>query len=237
MADFALGWRAPEDRTHEQAYSLERMGAPATAVPVVIGIPWYSGFDRPMRDAVAFDVYWIGKGELGSVRGGHAVCLRPPTMTDPKASWVHYNQGREGACVGFATSRAATLFNNKLYNGLNLYNKAKTRDPWPGENYSGTSVNAGLNTLRLDGAWPVKAGVTVGPVKADGILSYAWAKSASEVAAALKSDEGFVRVLNSWGKGYPAEVRMPLEVLDRLLKEGGEAGVPIDRPGASAVKR
>jgi len=42
--------------------------------PVTIGINWYSSFDNP----VAKPPYlwpWIGQGILGSVRGGHCVCV------------------------------------------------------------------------------------------------------------------------------------------------------------------
>ena len=39
------------------------------------------------------------------------------------------------------------------------------------------------------------------------------------------------------GDGYPAEVRMPLEAVARLMSEGGEFGVPVDRAGRSAGKK
>lgn len=41
-------------------------------IPVVLGIDWMSNFDNPKlkgRD------YWIGEGDLGYVRGGHAICV------------------------------------------------------------------------------------------------------------------------------------------------------------------
>ena len=173
---------------------------------------------------------WIGRGSnWGSKRGGHAVCLRPPAIADVQSAHAHFNQGREGACVGFATSRAASLFNRKLYDGFALYKRAQTRDPWPGEAYSGTSVEAGLNTLRLDGAWPVRAGVTTGPVAAEGITHFYWARSIDEIRQALGSSEPFARLLNSWGTTWPREVRIPWEALDRLLREGGEFAAPVDK--------
>lgn len=42
-------------------------------IPVSIGIDWYSNFDNPQVDSAGR--YWIGKGNLGSVRGGHCVCI------------------------------------------------------------------------------------------------------------------------------------------------------------------
>lgn len=40
---------------------------------------------------------------------------------------------------------------------------------------------------------------------------------------------GAVPILNSWGTKWPRKVWLPDTVLDRLLREDGEAGVPADR--------
>jgi len=230
VVDRRLGWREPEQRDYEVKYAIDTFGELPGPVPVVIGIKWHTNFDRPEKDSDG--TWWVGRGDLGGVRGGHCVCLKPPTVTDLPGAWGHYNQGAEGACVGFGVSRAATLFNKpELFNGFKLYYAAQKRDPWPGTNYSGTSVEAGLNTLRLDGAWPMRAGVTRGPQRQWGIRSFGWAKSGDEVLKALGSREEWVEFLNSWGAGYPNVVRMPVRVLDNLLKEGGEAGIPVDMPG------
>lgn len=236
-----LGWRPPEDRSHEDRYGLTATTMPSAPCPVVTGTNWYTAFDRPVKSSDGS--YWIGReASWGTVRGGHAICLRPPSIADVASAWIHYNQGKEGACVGFASSRAATLFNRKIYSGFRLYAAAQTRDPWEGSAtvppiYHGTSVNAGLDTLRLEGAWPVRAGVTSGPVIADGIGSFLWARTVDEIMSALKSSEPFVRILNSWGSSYPREVRMPLAAVQRLLNERGEFGVPVDRPGQTGSKQ
>jgi hypothetical protein len=39
----------------------------------------------------------------------------------------------------------------------------------------------------------------------------------------------YVDILNSWGRGYPHLVRMPVTVLDRLLREDGEMTLVTDR--------
>lgn len=45
----------------------------SSGVPVAIGVDWYSNFDNPTRNGRE---WWIGDtGMLGSIRGGHCVCL------------------------------------------------------------------------------------------------------------------------------------------------------------------
>lgn len=41
-------------------------------IPLSIGINWYSNFDNPEKIGTK---YWIGKGNLSSIRGGHCLCL------------------------------------------------------------------------------------------------------------------------------------------------------------------
>ena len=44
----------------------------AAGTPVVLGCHWYRNFDAPQHDGGA---WWIGRGDLGTVRAGHAVCI------------------------------------------------------------------------------------------------------------------------------------------------------------------
>lgn len=41
-------------------------------IPVAIGVNWYKNFDTP---EYIDGEYWIGKGDLGIIRGGHCVCI------------------------------------------------------------------------------------------------------------------------------------------------------------------
>lgn len=41
--------------------------------PVTIGINWYSNFDTPTTHHDG--THWIGEGDLGSVEGGHCICI------------------------------------------------------------------------------------------------------------------------------------------------------------------
>ena len=62
-----------------------------------------------------------------------------------------YDQGSEGACVGFALSWAMSILNRRFYSAMDLYRQAQRQDEWPGESYSGTSVRAGCDVLRERG--------------------------------------------------------------------------------------
>lgn len=44
----------------------------AAGVPVTLGVNWYTNFDRPFYKSGRA---WIGLGDLGNIRGGHAVCI------------------------------------------------------------------------------------------------------------------------------------------------------------------
>lgn len=66
------------------------------------------------------------------------------------------DQGREGACVGFAWSHEMAA-RPKVVKGIDnttaqaLYKRAQQLDPWPGESYSGTSVLAGVKAAQEQG--------------------------------------------------------------------------------------
>ncbi len=67
------------------------------------------------------------------------------------------DQGREGACVGFGCAHFMNAFPQPLRPHLDgptahgIYKEAQRIDPWPGENYEGTSVLAGVKILRQRG--------------------------------------------------------------------------------------
>jgi hypothetical protein len=164
------------------------------------------------------------------VRGGHCVCLKPKGSNDPDAWWDFYNQGEEGACVGFGISRLASQLNRKTYDGFWLYHEAQKVDEWPGEDYDGTSVRAGLDILRKRGHCVVKDGKTALEALGEGIKANRWARSVDDVLTTLGYDGlDYVDVLNSWGRSYPHLTRMPATVLERLWKEDGEVGLVTDR--------
>lgn len=226
-----LGRRTPTDWAHVESYPLRALARRQQPLrsPVVIGVNWYEAFDRPVQGE---DRVWrIPAGDLGRVRGGHCVCLRPNRTVDAGTWYDFYDQGNEGACVGFGSSRAMSLLNRKRYDGRWLYHQAQKIDEWPGEDYDGTSVRAGMEVLRSQGHRPVYRGQTSpATLAADGISAYRWATSVEEVVQLLGYEGGDeVPLLNSWGRSYPHTTWMPLSVLGRLLREDGEFAVPTDR--------
>jgi hypothetical protein len=63
----------------------------------------------------------------------------------------------------------------------------------------------------------------------EGISANRWATNAGQVLEALGTPtRDYVEILNSWGLDFPHRVRMPAEVLQRLLDEDGEAGIVTD---------
>lgn len=226
-----FGRRPPTDWKHVETHPLTVATLPDGPMPVVLGINWYDAFDYPTLDSKGR--YWIRSSNLGSVLGGHAICVKPGTLTDPLAWWDFYNQGNEGACVGFSESRAKSLIDRTRYGGRWLYKEAQKIDEWPGENYEGTSVRAGLEIMRTRGHRRLINGVLQEERIGDGIAAYRWATSVDEVHSILKmplaDSLGGVPLLNSWGRGYPHITWLPDAVLDRLLGEDGEAATFTDR--------
>lgn len=235
-----LGREEPLTRVHIDRYPLTAATTPAKPVPIVLGIDWHSAFDRPVLKGGRWWLPDISKGEpFGTIRGGHAICIRPDSMTDLIGWWEFYDQGSEGACVGFASSRMKTLLERARFHARWLYHEAQKIDFWPGGAYpgatpfyEGTAVSAAMDVLRTVGH-KTPAGATPNP--SFGIAANRWATSLDDMRAALQSPlhdrlQAFP-LLNSWGKGgYPHIVWMPYPTADELLfQRGGEGTIPTDR--------
>lgn len=237
-----LGRNVPTDFTHVDKYPLRALRAeerPKKA-PVVIGVNWYEAFDNPTQDSRGR--WWIGRdGNLGRIRGGHAVCLPPVGVPEPYSWWAWFDQISEGICVSEAVARCQALLNRKRYQPRPLYDWAQANDEWEGASpaYEGTSIRAGLDCARLVGLVPAKRGeahhvhkgtVTRPFVASEGIAANRWATSVDEVLEALGAEgRDYVDLANSWGRRYPRRVLMPATVLERLRQEDGELGLVTDR--------
>jgi hypothetical protein len=229
-----LGRRVPKDFDHVAKYPLRLATMPRVPAPIASGINWYDDFDHPIQDKDG--KYWIGKNpnKLGSIRGGHCVCIPHLTSRDLPSWYKFYDQGEEGACVGFGSSRMMSLLNRKQFDPWWLWNQAKIVDEWPDTNPgddNGTSVRAAMDILRLKGH--VLKGKTV-PSAKEGILENRWATNIDDAFTVLQNDAykklGALPFLNSWGSYYPHIVWMPCETWDRLMKEDGEFTMITDLP-------
>lgn len=115
--------------------------------------------DRNMLYAVSEMDCFNGGKALGAV--GH-----------PKQLFL--DQGAEGACTGFGTAHviAASPIERPDINdniARAIYLEAQKQDEWPGEDYSGSSVNGAMKAARLQGY----------------ISEWRWCKSLDEIRHAL----------------------------------------------------
>lgn len=123
---------------------------------------------------------------------------------------VVYDQGAEGACVGFSLSWAMTLLNSPvhdshMYHAPWLYNEAQLVDEWndtpPAE---GTSLRAGFDVLRAKGHMLRETTVAV---LEEGVETNTWATTVDEVRAAIGA--GVPCVL---GTHWYTDFDMPIKV-------------------------
>jgi hypothetical protein len=241
-----LGAVKPSDDLHVRKYGLELDFFPDRPTSMAGASYWYTNFDDPVWDAQRH-IWRIGSGPLGSIRGGHCYCLPKRNHEDTIRWWQMYDQGVEGACVGFGVSRALSVENRAFLDAFWLYREAKLVDEWAGENYDGTSLRAGLDVVRTRGHRRIRGAVT-GPVDPDlGIVRNRWARTGEEIARCLGEEDRIRRfhafpILNSWGangrrvgrdwvgRGYPHIVWLDADTLvDVLLPDWGEYAVFVDR--------
>ncbi len=207
----------------------------------------------------------------------------PRSYTWPCA--VVLDQGQEGSCVGHGITHELiarpVVVDGDHELALAIYHLAQQLDDTPGENYSGTSVLAGMKAATRMGYYAeyrwafgledlVLAIGHHGPAvlgldwyqgmfnsDADGFLNVTGAvegghcilarsvrlvkslpASTSVGAGALAGidlDRSYVTLHNSWGPSWGAlgTARIRLVDLDRLLKAGGEAAIPVVRKQAA----
>jgi len=230
-----LGLRVSPDTRHKELFPLTAATMPVGGMSAPVGTLWYTNFDDPVWDTRGR--FWIvGKdsNNLGTVRGGHCYCFKQDGVTDNMTWYRFYDQGSEGACVGFGVSRAITMNNRKRYDAPWVYHEAQLIDPWndtpPGE---GTDLRSGLEIARTRGLRRVYAGSTKPEDITEGISVYRWAMSIDDFITAMASPRylelGRAPFLNSWGGGYPHLTWMPLETMNRLHHENGDFAVLTDR--------
>ncbi len=184
---------------------------------------------------------------------------KPRSYTWPLKTWN--DQGREGACVGFAWSHELAAAPVKVPTdnevGLRIYREAQKIDQWPGEAYSGTSVLAGAQVAKALGyipeyRWAFGAQDVIDTVGTYGtcVLGMNWyqgmfgpdengflrptgrvAGGHALVCLGVNLRGEYVTLHNSWGRdwGVNGRARLAFPDLDRLLREDGDACVPVTR--------
>ncbi|GAA4569149.1 hypothetical protein [Planotetraspora kaengkrachanensis] len=100
----------------------------------------------------------------------------------------HYDQRREGACVGFSSSWMMSVLNRPLYDARWLWSRAKEVDEWPSTNPGddqGTSVRAAMDVLRDEGHCRLFRGLRQAVSLTDGIAANRWATTVDEVRTCI----------------------------------------------------
>jgi len=184
--------------------------------------------------------YWWANGWWGDQRSVPA-CVG--------FSWMHWV---EDGPITHSKTRAKGA--GPLLDPVEVYKHAKKLDRWVGEAYDGSSVRAGAKVLALNGivggyrwAWDadtiVHALLTKGPV----VVGTWWymdmfypkkdkgkmtiratgnkAGGHAYLINGVNTETGFVRIKNSWGRGWSDRgfAWLPIEDLDKLVKDQGEA--------------
>lgn len=180
----------------------------------------------------------------------------------------HLDQGTEGACVGFGwahelAARPVKQGRVTAATAKSIYREAQKIDPWPGEDYDGTSVLAGAKIVQGRKAigeyrWAFGMQDTLlavgyaGPV----VLGAWWfAGMAEPDAAGFISPVGSilgghcvmvkavsiplrrVTIHNSWGPrwGVGGDAYMTFEHFEQLLAHDAEVCVPMKRKATTNV--
>lgn len=234
-----LGRNLPSHYDHVEKHPLDLTVQTPQIQPVAPGVNWYTAFDTPKKGTDG--KYYVPSKSLGTIRGGHCFCLVPPSLLvrDTEGNWVFYNQGQEGACEGFGHSRRFTLLFGKTFNAFHLYDDGQriegTFEPNGGSADNGSTNDAICQALHKWGVH-TQTGVEAHRVGGAGsahpmeTTSYKWAKTADEICKVLGiTDGGAIPFVNSWGKDYPHVTYMPPETLERLMREGGECDVLVDK--------
>jgi hypothetical protein len=123
---------------------------------------------------------------------------------------ARYNQGAEGACVGFSSSWMMSVLNKRFYDAHWLWNEAKKIDEWPDTNPgddNGTSVRAACDVLRAQGHCRIYRSKTEPCNLQDGIAANRWATNVDEIRTAIASGNPVTLGIN-WYQDFDDPVKV-----------------------------
>lgn len=191
--------------------------------------------------------------------------LIPPTYAPRSYTWscgIVLNQGNIGSCVGNSiaheiAARPVVVKGVEENFALQIYHRAQQLDPWPGENYEGTSVLAGMQAGKEFGyyaeyrwAFGIEDLILALGYKGPAVLGIRWdnnmfspdasgiirpgggvAGGHAILANGVSLRKQLIRLHNSWGAwwGINGEAFISFEDLRALLADGGEACIPVAR--------
>jgi hypothetical protein len=131
------------------------------------------------------------------------------TLNLPTEYVTWYDQGVEGACVGFAASWTMSVMNRQRYDARWLYREAQLIDEWadtpPSE---GTSVRAAFDILRDKGHRRMWGPVPRPMMLANGIAANRWAVNVDEIRTAIQGGTPVVFGIN-WYSRFDQPEQLP----------------------------
>jgi hypothetical protein len=148
--------------------------------------------EQPLGRRVPRDFDHISRYPLRAVQPH--IANQVERKLDINTNWRRlYDQGAEGACVGFASSLMMSILNRHFYDAAWLYGMAQRADEWPETPpEEGTSVRAGMDVLRVVGhrrrlASTAHNGSAVSyvPDLQHGILENRWATSVDQLRTCI----------------------------------------------------
>ena len=118
-----------------------------------------------------------------------------------------YDQGQDGACVGFSSSWMLSIQRRRKFDARWLYHQAQLVDGDPSTPPAeGTLVRAGFDVLRDQGPMDWVKSTDVGPVAAQGLTANRWATTVDEVRAAFALGVPVVFGIN-WYTAFDKPIR------------------------------
>lgn len=149
------------------------------------------------------------------------------TLTFPSRYTPIYDQGQEGACVGFGESIMMSILNRKLYDALWLYREAQIIDEYTDTPPAGgTSLRAGFDILRDKGHRQLWGGQSKPPKLDEGIVDVnRWLTTVDEVRTAISEGKPVCLGIN-WYTAFYDAARKKTEawVVDKDAAWGSLAG-------------
>lgn len=127
----------------------------------------------------------------------------------PRQYRDEYDQGSEGACVGYSQSWMMSILNRRLYDAFRLYATAQGIDEWPETPpEEGTSLRAGFDVLRTIGHWRIYAGRSRAPMLEEGITENRWVTTVDGARASIADGRPANLGIN-WHRQFSSPVSRP----------------------------